>query len=95
MPRADHPNATILELERAGYSHVQIECADCGHETLTSFLLMRARGFVTLNSTFAQLTRRIRCAKCRRKPAVDSVRPVRRSPGASAAMPKKTRRDSL
>ena len=85
MSRADEASKTILELEAAGFTHVRIDCADCGHQTQASLLLMRVRGMVAMDGTLAQLTQRIRCAKCRRKPAADWVRPVRRRAARNGA----------
>jgi hypothetical protein len=86
---------TIAELERMGFTHVRVQCGDCGHEGLTSFFLMRTRRTVAEDTTFLELAHGIKCAKCRQKPSPDAVRPVHRTEMTGAPAPRKVRRDSL
>jgi hypothetical protein len=85
----------IAELERLGISHVRISCTECGFTGLTSFFLMRTRGIITENTTFLELARQMRCAKCRKKLSADSVRPVHQAHAAGTPAARKLRRDSL
>jgi DNA-directed RNA polymerase subunit RPC12/RpoP len=86
---------TIAELERLGFSHVRISCTECGHASLTSFFLMRTRGTITESTTFMELAREMRCAKCRHKLPTDSVRPVHQNDTGGTPATRKLRRDSL
>jgi hypothetical protein len=85
----------IADLERRGYTHVEIKCRACGHERLASFFLLRARGVLFEGTTLRELAAGLKCAKCRRQLAPEAVRPVQQAECASGSPDRKVRRDSL
>jgi hypothetical protein len=82
----------FTELERLGYTHLEMRCATCGHVGTKSFFLLRTRGIITDETTFPAVVERIRCAKCRRKLPSKLIRPLHSTERAGAHVPKKLRR---
>ena len=83
----------ITELERLGYTHLEMSCETCGHVGTKSFFLLRTRGTIADEITFPAAVARIRCAKCRRKLPSTLIRPTAQYRTGRRSRSKEIRRD--
>jgi hypothetical protein len=78
---AGWPPGYLTKLERLGYTHLEMSCATCGHVGTKSFFLLRTRGTIADETTFAAVVERIRCAKCRQNLPPTLIRPLQAPAG--------------